>query len=135
MQTTIGLILFVILTACAVTRPAPLPSWSEGTSKQQIIDFVNSVTKKEGSDYVAPGKRIATFDNDGTLWAEKPTYFQFLFIIDRIKTMAPDHPEWASTQPFQAVLENDMVAIKAAGEHGAFRTRHGHACRHDHGRI
>ena len=77
MQTTIGLILFVILTACAVTRPAPgpLPSWSEGTSKQQIIDFVNSVTKKGGSDYVAPGKRIATFHNDGTLWAEKPTYF------------------------------------------------------------
>jgi phosphoserine phosphatase len=120
MQTTIGLILFVILTACAVTRPVPdtLPSWSEGTSKQQIIGFVNSVTKKGGSDYIAPGKRIATFDNDGTLWAEKPTYFQFLFIIDRIKTMAPDHPEWASTQPFQAVLENDMVAIKAAGEHG-----------------
>ena len=119
-QTATLITLTVMLTACAVkqTAPDPLPSWSEGHSKQQIIEFVNSVTKTGGVDYVAPGQRIATFDNDGTLWSEQPTYFQLLFILDRIKQMAADHPEWTSTQPFQAVLENDMAAIEAAGHHG-----------------
>jgi phosphoserine phosphatase len=115
-----GLVFSVVLTACTTNplAPDPLPSWSEGLSKQQIIEFVNSVTKTGGSDYVAPGRRIATFDNDGTLWSEKPKYFQLLFIIDRVKELAADHPEWANTQPFQAILENDMAALKASGMHG-----------------
>jgi len=117
---TIGLILILFLAACAANQTAtdPLPSWTDGASKQRIINFVDDVTNSNGGDFVPSNKRIATFDNDGTLWSEKPSYFQLLFIIDRIKMMAPDHPEWKTTQPFQAVLENDMTLIKAAGEHG-----------------
>lgn len=112
--------LLLSLTACATKQAAPdlLPSWSTGQSKQQIIDFVSTVSNPESSDYIPPSKRIATFDNDGTLWSEKPGYFQLLFIFDRVKAMAADRPEWKSTQPFQGVLENDMAAVKAAGEHG-----------------
>ena len=76
--------------------------------------FVQDVTDEEGKYYVQPSERIAVFDNDGTLWAEKPIYTQFLFILDRIRAMAPDHPEWQTTQPFQAVLENDFEALGSA---------------------
>ena len=120
MVKTIGLFLVLFLTACAshVPAPDPLPSWTDGASKQRIIDFVASVTNSKDSAFVPPNERIATFDNDGTLWSEKPTYFQLLFILDRVKSMAADHPEWKTTQPFQAVLENDMASLQAAGEHG-----------------
>jgi phosphoglycolate phosphatase-like HAD superfamily hydrolase len=86
--------------------------------KQSIIDFVDRVTREGGSDYVPPAERIATFDNDGTLWAEQPVYFQLAFALDRIKAMAPAHPEWATTQPFKAVLDNDLHALLASGEKG-----------------
>ena len=103
----------------AVTEPSdPLPSWHDGTAKQRIIMFVENVTDKSSEHYVPPSERIAVFDNDGTLWAEKPIYTQFLFILDRIRAMAPDHPEWQSTQPFQAVLENDFEALKNADRKG-----------------
>ena len=113
-------VLVLFLTACAASKPAvdPLPSWNDGVSKHRIVEFVDSVTDSNGNDFVPKNKRIATFDNDGTLWSEKPTYFQLLFILDRVKIMAAEHPEWKNTQPFQAVLENDMAAVKAAGEHG-----------------
>ena len=115
-----GVFMLILLTACASsqTAPDPLPSWTNGPAKQRIVDFVHSVTDSGGSDFVPANKRIATFDNDGTLWSEKPTYFQLIFIMNRVRFMAADHPEWKTTQPFQAVLENDMNAIKAAGEHG-----------------
>ena len=117
-----GLIIILLLSACTAhwtyTYPGPLPSWEDGAAKQQIIEFVNSVTAPNSTDYVPPSERIATFDNDGTLWSEKPTYFQLLFILDRVKSMAADHPEWQSRQPFQAVLDNDIESIKAAGAHG-----------------
>ena len=115
-----GLVLVLILgslsVACA-TRPAsetrdPLPSWNDGPSRQAIIGFVSDVTDADGEHYVRPPERIAVFDNDGTLWAEKPVYFQFFFILDRIRALAPDHPEWKTTQPFQAVLENDFETLK-----------------------
>jgi phosphoglycolate phosphatase-like HAD superfamily hydrolase len=96
----------------------PLPSWNEGPSKQSIIDFVTRVTEEGGPDYVAPPERIATFDNDGTLWVEQPLYTQFVFALDRVKTLAPKHPEWKTTQPFQAVLDGDAKAIAASGEKG-----------------
>ncbi|NOR19846.1 MAG: haloacid dehalogenase-like hydrolase [Xanthomonadales bacterium] len=117
---TIVLTLMLLLTACASIKPPvdPLPSWNEGASKQRIVEFVNSVTDSDSADFVPQNMRIATFDNDGTLWSEKPTYFQLMFILDRVKIMAAEHPEWKTTQPFQAVLENDMAAVKAAGEHG-----------------
>ncbi len=117
-----GLIIFLLLSACTAhwtyTYPGPLPSWEDGAAKQQIIEFVNSVTALDSTDYVPPSERIATFDNDGTLWSEKPSYFQLLFILDRVKSMAADHPQWQSRQPFQAVLDNDIESIKAAGAHG-----------------
>jgi len=96
----------------------PLPSWNEGAAKKSITDFVARVTTQSGPDFVAPAERIATLDNDGTLWAEQPTYFQLLFAIDRIKALAPQHPEWKEQQPFKAVLDGDMQALAAAGEKG-----------------
>ena len=98
----------------------PLPSWNDGPSKQTIVAFVTAVTEKGGTDYVPPAERIAVFDNDGTLWSEKPVYFQLLFAIDRIKTLSPQHPEWKTQQPFKAVLENDIDALAASGEKGLF---------------
>jgi len=96
----------------------PLPSWNNGSHKQAIIDFVKRVTFEGGPDYVAPPARIATFDNDGTLWVEQPAYTQLVFALDRVKALAPQHPEWKTTQPFQAVLEGDAKALEAAGEKG-----------------
>ena len=87
-------------------------------AKQDILSFVTAVTDQSGSDFVAPAERIATFDNDGCLWSERPVYFQLLFAIDRVKALAPEHPEWKTTQPFKAVLENDLEALVAVGEEG-----------------
>src|SRR5215212_164552 len=97
----------------------PLPSWNEGVAKRAIIEFVTAVTRDGSPDFVAGPERVATFDNDGTLWIEQPTYVQFAFALDRVKALAPLHPEWKDKQPFKAVLEGDMATIAAAGEHGA----------------
>jgi phosphoglycolate phosphatase-like HAD superfamily hydrolase len=96
----------------------PLPSWNESAAKKSIIDFVARVTRDGGPDFVAVPERIATFDNDGTLWTEQPYYFQLAFAIDRIKAMAPQHPEWKTKQPFKALLEGDKKALAAAGKDG-----------------
>lgn len=96
----------------------PLPSWNEGANKQAIIDFVARVTRQGGPDFVPPAERIATFDNDGTLWVEHPMYVQLAFALDRVKALAPLHPEWKDKQPFKAVLEGDMKTLGASGEHG-----------------
>jgi hypothetical protein len=97
----------------------PLPSWNDGQTKQAIVEFVRTVTDKSSLHYVPPAQRIATFDNDGTLWCEQPMYFQGFFAFDRIRALAPQHPEWKEKQPFKAVLENDMKALAAAGEKGS----------------
>ena len=102
----------------ARAQPDPLPSWTDGASKAAIVDFVARVTKDGGPDFVAPEKRIATFDNDGTLWAEQPFYFQGLFAFDEIRRMAPQHPEWAAKEPFKSVIAGDMKGIAAGGEKG-----------------
>jgi phosphoglycolate phosphatase-like HAD superfamily hydrolase len=86
--------------------------------KKSIIDFVTRVTKKGGPDYVKPELRIATIDNDGTLWVEQPMYTQLAFALDRVKVLAPQHPEWKTTQPFKAVLDGDVEALAASGEKG-----------------
>jgi phosphoserine phosphatase len=112
------LILILASPIHARTDRDSLASWNDGTAKQAIIDFVVAVTKKGGPDYVPPAERVAVFDNDGTLWSEKPAYFQLLFAIDRIKALAPQHPEWKTQQPFKAVLENDIKALAASGEKG-----------------
>jgi phosphoglycolate phosphatase-like HAD superfamily hydrolase len=96
----------------------PLPSWNDSAAKQSIFDFVVRVTDPESPDFVPEPERIAVFDNDGTLWSEQPAYFQLFFAMDRVRALAPEHPEWATRQPFQAVLENDMNALAEAGEHG-----------------
>ena len=99
-------------------RADPLPSWNEGTSKKAIIEFVARITKKGGADFVPIAERIATFDNDGTLWSEQPIYVQFAFMFDRVKALAPQHPEWKTQQAFKAVLDGDMKALGDAGEKG-----------------
>ncbi len=96
-----------------------LPSWNDGAAKTSIVEFVTRVTKAGGPDYVQPAGRIAVFDNDGTLWAEQPMYFQAFFAFDRVKAIAPQHPEWKDRQPFKAILENDRKALLASGEKGA----------------
>jgi phosphoglycolate phosphatase-like HAD superfamily hydrolase len=95
----------------------PLPSWHEGAAKQSIVAFVAKVTKKGGPDYVPPAARIATFDNDGTLWAEQPAYFQLFFAIDRVKALAPQRPEWKEEEPFASILKGDLRGALAGGEH------------------
>ena len=85
----------------AVGTDDPLASWNDGPTKKSIVDFVARVTKADSMDYVAPEERIATFDNDGTLWSEQPYYFQFAFALDRVKAMAPQHPEWQRQRAVQ----------------------------------
>jgi haloacid dehalogenase-like hydrolase len=96
----------------------PLPSWNDTAAKQAIVDFVGRVTKAGAADFVPSAERIATFDNDGTLWVEQPMYVQMAFALDRVKALAPLHPEWKDTQPFKAVLEGDMKTLAEAGERG-----------------
>jgi len=96
----------------------PLPSWNDGATKQSIVDFVNDVTNETSPNFVNPKDRIATFDNDGTLWSEQPYYFQFQFAFDRVKEMAADHPEWNDNPLFKAALENDMKTVMKSGMKG-----------------
>lgn len=104
------------LSGCAsATR---LDSWRETDSRERIVDFVARVSTPGSPEYVEPEARIAVFDNDGTLWAEQPAYFQILFAMDRIRTMAPDHPEWRTQEPYRSVLENDQKGLAAAGTKG-----------------
>jgi phosphoglycolate phosphatase-like HAD superfamily hydrolase len=118
---TLALILWVVgwfSVQGAGAQTDPLASWNAGPAKQSIVAFVQAVTRAGGPDYVPPAERIAVFDNDGTLWAEQPVYFQFAFALDRVKALAPQHPEWKEQQPFKAVLEGDHHALAAQGEKG-----------------
>ena len=98
----------------ALAQGAVLPSWSEGAAKQRIVEFVRAVTTP-GKDFVAPADRIAVFDNDGTLWAEQPLYFQFLFMLDQLKAAAPKHPEWKDNAAFKALMAQDKAALAKMG--------------------
>lgn len=109
--------------AIAVASPVlagsdPLPSWNDGDNKRAIVEFVEAVTNEAGADFVPEAERIATFDNDGTLWNEHPIYIQLQFALDRVKALAPEHPQWQEQQPFKAVLEGDLDALAAGGEKG-----------------
>jgi len=117
-QNIIAAALFCALAfTTTVTQSADLlPSWSEGKTKQSILDFVSKVTKKGSPDFVPPAERIATFDNDGTLWAEQPLYFQLIFAIDQVKAQAPEHPEWKEKEPYKSLLAGDMKGALAGGE-------------------
>ena len=139
MKRTLALLLIVLLPAAcrnqappstpatqappASSRPSAasaetLRSWNDGASKKAIVDFVARVTAKDTPDFVPVPERIAVFDNDGTLWTEKPVPFQVMFALDRIKAMAPAHPEWKTKQPFASVLKGDMAGLAAGGEKG-----------------
>jgi phosphoglycolate phosphatase-like HAD superfamily hydrolase len=105
----------LVLASQAFAQTGPLTSWNEGTTKKSIIDFVTRVTT-QGPDFVPPAERIAVFDNDGTLWCEQPIYFQAAFALDRVKALAPQHPEWKQQQPFKAFLSGDKNVLAAQGE-------------------
>ena len=125
--------LFALLLLANVAFAAdPLPSWNDTASKKAIVAFVEKVTKEGSPDFVPVAERIATFDNDGTLWAEQPMYFQLLFALDRVKALAPQHPEWKDKEPFASLLKGDVKGALAGGEPAMLETRHGHARRHDH---
>ena len=98
------------------TSKDPLSSWNEGPAKKSIMDFVSKTTKAGSTDFIPPAERIACFDNDGTLWSEQPMYFQLAFVMDRVKALSPQHPEWKDTQPFKAVLEGDIKTALSGGE-------------------
>ena len=112
-----ALICALALGTTAVQAADPLPSWNDGKTKQSIVEFVKGVTTPGGKDFVPKPERIAVFDNDGTLWSEQPMYFQLAFALDRVKALAPQHPEWKEKQPFKAVLEGDLKTVFAGGEH------------------
>jgi hypothetical protein len=99
----------------------PLPSWNDTGSKKAIFNFVERVTKQGSADFVPEAERIATFDNDGTLWAEQPMYFQLLFALDRVKVLAPKHPEWKTEEPFASLLKGDIKGALAGGEPAIFK--------------
>lgn len=116
MQKRPAILLFIILiifNLAAYATPAvdPLPSWNEGNAKKAILDFINVTTDKKNPQYVPPEKRVATFDQDGTLWVEQPMYTQVLFAIDRVIALAPKHPEWKTKEPFKSLLTHDKAAI------------------------
>lgn len=112
------LAILVALPATAATHATdPLPSWNDGAPKQAIFAFVQRVTREDGPDFVPPAERVAVFDNDGTLWSEQPIYFQLAFAIDRVKALAPQHPEWKEKQPFKAALEGDIKTVLSGGGH------------------
>jgi hypothetical protein len=113
MAITLAAALALALSAAA----EPLPSWNEKQAKRAIVDFVQRVTSDGGPDFVPMQKRIAVFDNDGTLWIEKPIYVQLAFALDRLKALALTHPEWKDKQPFKAALEGDLKTVAAGGEH------------------
>jgi len=108
----------VLSTAARPQVPDMLPSWHDGPSKRAIVAFVGRVTRAGGPDFVPVPERIAVFDNDGTLWSEQPIYVQVAFAFDRVKTLAPQHPDWRDRQPFKGVIEGDMKAVAATGEKG-----------------
>ncbi len=113
---TLGFVLVFGSPATAQTVDS-LPSWNDGKAKQSIIEFVAKVTENGSPDFVPPSERIAVFDNDGTLWAEQPMYFQVLFALDRVKVLAPQYPEWKDKEPFASLLKGDVKGALAGGEH------------------
>jgi phosphoserine phosphatase len=112
----VALIGAAAFTTTIVRAADPLPSWNNGTAKKAIVEFVKVTTTKGGLKFVPPAERIAVFDNDGTLWAEQPMYFQLAFALDRVKALAPQHPEWKDKEPFASLLKGDLKTVLAGGE-------------------
>lgn len=127
MAIALGCVLAMTTTIALAADPStalgagPLPSWNDGAAKKSVVEFVAKVTKEGGPDFVPPAERIAVFDNDGTLWAEQPIYFQFAFALDRVKALAPQHPEWKNKEPFASLLKGDVKGALAGGEPAIFK--------------
>lgn len=116
---TSPLVLLLALCGIAAAQPGePLPSWHEGETRAAILQFVADVTDEDGEHFVPVSERIAVFDNDGTLWCEQPAYTQLMFALDRVKALAPEHPEWKTQEPFASVLKGDQAGLLAQGEKG-----------------
>ena len=115
--TAIMMLVFWLAISSLATAADPLPSWTEGKAKQSIFDFVQRVTAPGSKDFMPEVERIAVFDNDGTLWAEQPLYFQLVFALDRVKALAANHPEWQEKEPFKSALAGDLKGVLAGGEH------------------
>jgi phosphoglycolate phosphatase-like HAD superfamily hydrolase len=115
--TAVMVLAFWLAISSLATAADPLPSWTEGRAKQSIVDFVQRVTSPGGKDFVPEPERVAVFDNDGTLWAEQPFYFQLVFALDRVKALAAKHPEWKEKEPFKSALAGDLKGVLAGGEH------------------
>lgn len=119
--------LSAIVIACVATAATgaraedPLPSWNDGPAKSAIVAFVEKTTTEGSPQFVRPAERIAVFDNDGTLWAEQPAYFQLLFALDRVKAMAADHPEWRTTEPYKSAIAGDLKGVMASGKEGLMK--------------
>jgi haloacid dehalogenase-like hydrolase len=116
-RTSVTSLFSLLLCASAAFAADPLPSWNDGPAKQGIVSFVEKVTKAGSPAFVAPAERIATFDNDGTLWCEQPLPVQMYFVLDRVKALAPAHPDWKTKEPFASVLKRDLESALAGGEH------------------
>jgi len=110
--------ILLLSSSAAQASDDPLPSWNEGPARTALLDFVAKVTKEGGPDFVPAAERVATFDNDGTLWVEQPMYTQLAFTLDRVKALAPEHPEWKEKPPFKAALDGDLRGMATAGEKG-----------------
>jgi len=120
-RVTVFVLAVMVATSAAAADTDALPSWNDGPAKSAIIEFVQTATDKTSIKFVPPAERIAVFDNDGTLWASHPIYFQLAFALDRVKALAPQHPEWKNKQPFKAVLEGDLKTVLAGGEHALLK--------------
>lgn len=114
----LGVLASLFLCAAVAAASEPLPLWNDGVTKQAIINFVGRVTKDGSADFVPEAQRVAVFDNDGTLWAEQPMYVQALFVADRVKALASQHPEWTTKEPFASLLKGDAKGVAASGESG-----------------
>lgn len=117
LQALFAMLVLTLASTLAGAQDA-LPSWNDGEAKRAIMDFVEKTTTQGSPDFVPPAQRIATFDNDGCLWAEQPAYFQLIFAIDRVKAMAADHPEWQEQEPFKSAIAGDMEGLMAIGKEG-----------------
>ena len=125
----------LLATAGAQAQRDPLPSWNDGPAKKAILTFVKDTTEKSSPKYVEPKDRIATFDQDGTLWTEQPLYSQAMFALDRVGKLAPQHPEWKDEEPFKSVLAGDHAAMGKFTEIGLGGNSRRHACGDEHGRV
>jgi len=116
LKALIAAVALTVLGIGVASAADPLPSWNDGANKTAVLDFVGKVTQKGSAGYVPPAERIATFDNDGTLWSEQPMYFQMIFALDRVKALAPQHPEWKEKEPFASLLKGDVKGALDGGE-------------------